>query len=89
MKLKDKSINFWINRGCDKKKLLVGLPTYAKGILVDKNAGIPLLGFKGDVYIETSKYTKEEGILSYYEVCETLRNKKTKTNWDNMVNIFY
>ncbi len=81
-----KSVNFWAERGCAKNKLLIGLPTYAKGLLIDKKLK-PSIGQKASVYTHGSKYTDEEGIFSYYEICEKLANKDTETFWDNSVSI--
>ncbi len=80
-----KSMDYWVKRGCAKSKLLIGLPTYAKGILIDRRVK-PEIGLSGSFYTHESKYTGEEGIFSYYEICEKLGNSGTKTFWDNKVN---
>ena len=61
------TINFWLDAGCPRDRLVVGLPTYGMSFTL-KNAhshGLraPVLGGG-----EPGRYTGEKGIMSYYEV---------------------
>lgn len=83
-------MSYWTKRGCPKNKLLVGLPTYSRGLLIDKSKSREPLGLKGKVYIEPSEYTDETGILSYYEVCKMTTKSGSSKYWDNKVSaVFY
>ncbi|RMZ93814.1 putative chitinase 3, partial [Brachionus plicatilis] len=67
------AVRYWLSQGCPKEKLLVGLALYGRSFTYaeDKNLGASSTGpgSKG-------KYTGTPGILSYYEVCE-----KMKEDW--------
>ncbi len=78
---------YWIDRGCPAKKLLLGLPTYARAFkIVKKNSpNLVYLGIDSEPFVDQSLYTSEEGILSYYEVCEMLSNKENRVYWDEFV----
>ncbi|KAK6959684.1 acidic mammalian chitinase [Biomphalaria glabrata] len=74
------SIDYWLNVGISKDKLIVGLPTYGMTFtLVDQSKhGIHApsagAGRMGD-------YTREMGILSYYEICLNLKSQAWKSEW--------
>ena len=61
------SIDYWLNVGIPKQKLIVGIPTYAMSFtLADQSqtgVGAPTNGGG-----RMGRYTKETGILAYYEV---------------------
>ena len=42
------------------------------------------LGIESEPFLNPSLYTSEEGIVSYYEVCELMKNKDTKVYWDDV-----
>lgn len=85
----EQSMSYWIKRGCPKKKLLVGLPTYSRGLLIDKKKSREPIGLKGKVYIEPSEYTDETGILSFYEVCKQAAKSGSNKYWDNKVSALF
>ncbi|KAK0055485.1 acidic mammalian chitinase [Biomphalaria pfeifferi] len=74
------SIDYWLNVGISKDKLIVGLPTYGMTFtLADQSKhGIHApsagAGRMGD-------YTREMGILSYYEICLNLKSQAWKSEW--------
>ena len=78
-----------MQKGCPSKKLLVGIPTYARAFKIVKRLNTPnlvYLGIDSEPYVSPSVYTSEEGILSYYEVCEMMSNNKdTRVYWDDLV----
>jgi chitinase len=86
------SINYWIQRGCPRKKILMGIPTYARAFkIVNKQnkvstTNLIYLGINSQPFTNPSYYTSEEGILSYYEICELIAKKNTKIYWDDLVN---
>ncbi|XP_072419785.1 chitinase-3-like protein 1 isoform X2 [Chiloscyllium punctatum] len=67
----DSVVKYWKDKGADRKKLLVGIPTYGRSFTLsssNSNVGAPANGPgpKG-------KYTKEDGFLANYEICDFLK----------------
>nr|KAG5692679.1 hypothetical protein BaRGS_028479 [Batillaria attramentaria] len=62
----------WVNGGASREKLLVGLPTYGHAFRLSNPADTrpyaPTLG-PGNA----GKYTREAGIMAYYEVCSLIK----------------
>ena len=85
------SIHYWLDRGCSAKKVLLGVPTYGRVFKIVKQADPPnsvYLGVDSKPFVSPSVYTSEEGILSYYEVCEMVyNNRDTRIYWDDMVRL--
>ncbi|XP_059150012.1 chitotriosidase-1-like [Physella acuta] len=76
----DWSIDYWLDVGISKDKLVVGIPTYGMSFTLanptENGVKAPAAGGgrPGD-------YTKETGILSYYEICMNIRDKSWRTEW--------
>jgi chitinase len=88
--LKNASIHYWLERGCPSKKILLGIPTYARAFKIIKRSNTPNLVFVGiesEPFVSPSVYTSEEGILSYYEVCEMMASKKSRVYWDDLAEV--
>lgn len=69
---------------------MVGIPTYARAFKIIKRSNSPNLVFVGiesEPFVTPSVYTSEEGILSYYEVCEMMSNKETRVYWDDLAEV--
>jgi chitinase len=84
------SIHYWLERGCPSKKILLGLPTYARAFKIIKRSNSPsilFVGIESEPFVSPSVYTSEEGILSYYEVCEMMTNKETRVYWDDLAEV--
>jgi len=80
------SINAWIQKGCPANKMLLGVPTYARAFKITRkpsSQNLVHLGVDSEPFLNPSAYTSEEGVLSYYEVCELMANKETKVYWDD------
>ena len=61
--------------------------TYARAFQIVKKFNTPnlvYLGIDSEPFVNPSIYTSEEGILSYYEVCEMMTNKETRVYWDDL-----
>ena len=60
-------MDYWHKLGADKKKLVMGMPTYGQAFTLSNptknglNADAPQKGMQGD-------FTRAAGFLSYYEV---------------------
>lgn len=87
---KNSSIHYWLQRGCPAKKLLLGISTYGRAFKIIKRSNSPNLvyvGIDSEPFVSPSVYTSEEGILSYYEVCELMSNKETRVYWDDIAQV--
>lgn len=63
------AVNYWLDQGMPKEKLIFGIPSYGRAFrLANRDAtGIqaPAIG-----PATAGKYTREDGFLSLYEICE-------------------
>lgn len=66
------SLNYWLEKGLPKSKLIVGLPTYGLGFKLSDPKD-HYIGASAEGGNAPGKYTGESGILSLYEVCECAR----------------
>lgn len=70
------SINYWISQGADPRKLVMGMPMYGQSFsLADNKRNVlnsPTYGGG-----EAGEATRARGFLSYYEICQNIRNR----NW--------
>lgn len=62
------TLNYWIEKGADPRKLVMGMPMYGQSFsLADNNDhGLNARTYGGG---EAGEYTRARGFLSYYEVC--------------------
>ncbi|NXF36975.1 CHIA chitinase, partial [Nyctibius bracteatus] len=78
--LQDYAMNYWKNNGAPAEKLLVGFPTYGHNFNLqnpsDTAVGAPTSG-PGPA----GPYTKQAGLLAYYEICTFLKSGATQA-WD-------
>lgn len=68
----ESSVQTWLKGGAPREKLVVGLPSYGRSFTLSSAStgiGAPVsgVGFPG-------RYTKQPGMLAYYEVCPLLRS---------------
>lgn len=68
-------MKYYIKKGADPKKLVVGIPTYGRSFQLsdpdETDIGAPAEG-PG----EKGEYTREAGYLAYYEVSQHLQGKR-------------
>nr|XP_023029162.1 probable chitinase 10 isoform X1 [Leptinotarsa decemlineata] len=68
------SINYWISQGTPRRKIVMGMPLYGQSFRLEKEsenglyANAPGPG-------EAGEYTRAAGFLSYYEICDNIKNK--------------
>ncbi|XP_072932280.1 probable chitinase 10 [Epargyreus clarus] len=78
----DYSAREWVRQGAPKEKLMIGMPTYGRSFtLINEtqfDIGAPASGGG-----QTGRFTNEAGFMSYYEICEFLREDNTTLVWDN------
>ncbi len=78
---------------------MVGIPTYGRAFRVVKkpdetasndtsSSMVYYVGTESEPITSPSVYTSEEGVLSYYEICELIfSNKDTRIYWDDMIQV--
>lgn len=73
--------NYWVEGGTPKEKLIIGMPTYGRGLrLVDAaNNGYnaPAAG-----PCTAGTFTREAGFLAYYEICDGIISKGATRVWN-------
>lgn len=69
------TVNYWIEKGADPKKLVLGMPMYGQSFSLaegNRNAlNSPTYGGG-----EAGEATRARGFLSYYEICQNIKNKQ-------------
>jgi len=69
-------VQYWLQNGAPNNKIIFGIPTFARTWKMTADSGLsgvpPIGEVKGGG--EAGPYTKEEGLLSYQEVCAKLAN---------------
>lgn len=84
----DHASNLWARLGAPKEKLIIGMPTYGRSFTLTNQARFrvndPASG--GGT---AGAYTKESGMLAYYEVCEMLRSGQASYVWDEEMKVPY
>ncbi|GAB1285442.1 Chitotriosidase-1 [Apodemus speciosus] len=64
----DAAVNLWLQKGTPASKLILGMPTYGRSFTLasssDHRVGAPVTGPGAP-----GPYTKDNGILAYFEVC--------------------
>ncbi|XP_045475619.1 probable chitinase 10 [Harmonia axyridis] len=68
------TINYWIEKGADRKKLVMGMPMYGQSFSLadNSNNGLNAPTYGGG---EAGEETRARGFLSYYEICTNVINK--------------
>ncbi|NXG70281.1 CHIA chitinase, partial [Baryphthengus martii] len=81
------AMNYWRNNGAPAQKLLVGFPTYGHSFTLQSpsNTGI---GAPTSGPGPAGAYTKEAGLLAYYEICTFLDSGATQA-WDASQDVPY
>ncbi|XP_035779009.1 acidic mammalian chitinase-like [Anopheles albimanus] len=77
----DHSVQHWLNEGAQAHKLILGVPTYGRSFRLSNKLGHGVRAPSDDAG-DAGPYTKEAGILAYYEVLENLQNGWIKTRDD-------
>lgn len=71
-------MEYLINLGADKSKLLVGIPLYGQAYRLSSE-NLPSLGDPATGPGTAGEFTKQPGMLAYYEVCDRVKNKGWET----------
>ncbi|XP_074019629.1 acidic mammalian chitinase-like [Numenius arquata] len=81
------AMNYWKNNGAPAKKLLVGFPTYGRNFNL-QNPSNTAIGAPTTGPGPAGPYTKEAGLLAYYEICTFLDSGATQA-WDAAQDVPY
>lgn len=68
------TVNYWIEKGADPKKLVLGMPMYGQSFSLaeTKRNGLNSASYGGG---EAGEATRARGFLAYYEICENIQKK--------------
>lgn len=73
--LKDWAVNHWIDNGCPKEKLILGLAFYGRGYAL-KDTSVNGVGAPSKGTSKAGTFTKEAGFISYFEVKKCIETQK-------------
>ncbi|KAK7501350.1 hypothetical protein BaRGS_00007475 [Batillaria attramentaria] len=65
----DWAAQYWVEKGCPRDKLVIGVPTYGRTFTLS-NPSQNSLGAAAKGAGTAGAYTREAGFLAYYEICE-------------------
>ncbi|PNF16877.1 putative chitinase 10 [Cryptotermes secundus] len=68
------SINYWLEKGADRKKIIMGMPMYGQSFtLADANKN----GLNAKTYGpgQAGEFTRAGGFLAYYEICHAVKSQ--------------
>ncbi|CAM4857741.1 unnamed protein product [Rotaria socialis] len=93
------SMHVWSALGCPKEKLNIGLSAYGRAFTLLREPGVKIrkskekkkspIGLKAGA-AEAGKYTREAGVLSYYEICELIeQNPSNRVLWHQEMSVPY
>lgn len=85
MILQNFSINYWIEKGADPKKLVMGLPLYGQSFSL-ADSGDRGLNAKSYGPGEAGEFTRAGGFLAFYEVGVTILTMHTHVEQHPKVN---
>ncbi|CAL1282555.1 unnamed protein product [Larinioides sclopetarius] len=71
------TVKYYIKKGADPKKLVVGIPTYGRSFTLSDPEETEI-GSPADGPAEQGEATREKGYLAYYEICKLIQEEE----WD-------
>ncbi|KAG5683554.1 hypothetical protein PVAND_012827 [Polypedilum vanderplanki] len=84
----DSIVNYWLNQGCPKSKLIVGIPLYGRTFTLansnNNGVGAPIYGGG-----EMGSFVPESGFLGYNEICYNINNKGWRRFWEDTQKVPY
>ena len=78
----DWAVREWLNRGCPKDKLVVGLATYGRSFTL-RDARRSEVGAPARGPGKMGLCTGVDGFLAYYEICDRIRNYGWRSHYDD------
>lgn len=77
------SINYWIEKGADPKRLVMGMPLYGQSFSL-ADASNHDLNDKSYGPGEAGEFTRAGGFLAFYEICDKVKTKGWKVKRDSL-----
>nr|AUF41628.1 chitinase 4 [Rhynchophorus ferrugineus] len=77
------SINYWMEKGADPKRLVMGMPLYGQSFSL-ADASQHSLNDKSYGPGEAGEFTRAGGFLAFYEICEKVKSKGWKVKRDSL-----
>lgn len=67
------TVNYWIEKGLERKKLIMGLPMYGQSFSLasSNDNGLQAPSYGGG---SAGQFTRARGFLAYYEICNKIQN---------------
>ncbi|CAF1510863.1 unnamed protein product, partial [Didymodactylos carnosus] len=84
------SMYVWMDKGCPREKLNIGLSAYGRAFsLYGEKPTKRKIGVKASA-AEAGQYTREAGVLAYYEICEILqKDSSARIFWHKQMSVPY
>ncbi|KAK2150730.1 hypothetical protein LSH36_393g02038 [Paralvinella palmiformis] len=83
----ERCASYWTDKGATADKIVIGIPAYGRGFTLynSSNSGLdaPIIGLS-----KPRLYTKQHGVLAYYEVCLEMGNSD-RSNWVDDIKASY
>lgn len=68
------SVNYWLQQGADREKLMLGVGSYGRSFTLDK-PGVNGINAPASQKGQQGPYTREPGSLGYNEICESFQRQ--------------
>ena len=68
------TMNYWVERGADKKKLVMGMPMYGQAFTLASSTAGQGLNAPAPSRGQAGEFTRAAGFLAYYEICQKVRS---------------
>ena len=86
--MKEASINAWIELGAQPEKLVLGLAMYGRTFTL-KTKKLTAINAPSKSAGESGPYTQAPGFLSYFEICNLMKNEGWSKEWNDEQKIPY
>lgn len=77
----DAAISYWIQNGAPPEKILLGVPSYARGFRMVNGQSTPGSPHAGPS--DPGPYTATPGMMGFNEICEKRKSEKWEDHWDD------
>ncbi|CAG5114738.1 unnamed protein product, partial [Candidula unifasciata] len=74
------AVNYWLSAGVPKSKIILGMTTYGMSFTLD-DARVNGLNASSTGGGDGGRYTRQEGTLAYYEICENIQRYSWSRVW--------
>lgn len=83
----DAAVKYWLDNGCPREKLVVGVPLYGRSFTLNNPSdhGVNAPASNG----RAGEFVPESGFLGFNEICYNLKNKGWKKEWEDTQKVPY